>query len=439
MEPRVHAALDAVDKPENQGKRVKKETTEKDESKPSKLKKRKSEKESSSKLKKVKRMARKSKSPTPPDSGNDDDEVMESRQESPRGNTPPKSPTPTESPSHKLPTPPPSPKSKVTVSVVLTSTSISTPPVTSISIPTTTFTTTISQAPPVSCTLVSSTPISTIPLPPIITQTTTTTLPEQTVEVNVSNMGETTDIQPPVITKPLSPTNSTGSGATLDNDAPVNRQHLQSIHEKLDQLLEDNKAYGGVVLKAFVETAIEQYTKAMDESTDAIKESDSTCRKASADVAEVIQTTQIFLDSLKGYADTNAARVRESVEFLSQSLQEEQKKFANVRSSIQAENTSLISSVSSRLDSLHVDIAKESALREEIAHQASTIEVQKVHLAQAEKEITLLKTERAVFRSCASDVKDNVINLLGAHDPILTPLEIIVLANCFLPLQYFMR
>ncbi|XP_023773276.1 36.4 kDa proline-rich protein-like [Lactuca sativa] len=197
-------------------------------------------------------MARKSHSPTPPHPGNDDDVVDDCHQESPRGNTPPRSPTPTESPSHKHPTPPPSPEPKVTVSVVLTSNSISIPPVTYVSIPLTTFTTT----PPVSSTPVFSTPISIIPLPPIINQTPTPTLLEPTVVVNVSDTGATTDTQPPIITKPLSPPNSTGSDATIGgdndeydftyfspyrlqsdegNDAPVNRQHLQGIHEKLDQ------------------------------------------------------------------------------------------------------------------------------------------------------------------------------------------------------------
>ena len=70
--------------------------------------------------------------------------------------------------------------------------------------------------------------------------------------------------------------------------------------------------------------------------------------------------------------------VQALVDSLSKSLQEEQTKFEVVRSSIQAENTSLIDSVSSRLDSLHADIAKESALKEDIARQASTIEVHKV-------------------------------------------------------------
>ncbi|XP_023754897.1 uncharacterized protein LOC111903350 [Lactuca sativa] len=372
-------------------------------------------------------MAKRSKQqipPSPDHSENDgEDEVPP---ESPRGNTPPQSPPQTESPPHKIPTPPPSPKQtppkptpKVPVSVIPTSTTE-----TSLPHP-----------------LVSTVSISLTTLSAPITHTTTTTLPEQTARVNVSDTGAPTETEPPVITKPISPTHSTESGATLggdndeydstyfspyrlqsdeDTDTPINRQHLQSIHEKLDKLLADNKAYGGVVLKAFVETTIDQYTQAMDKSTDAIKESTSTCKKASANVAEVIRTTQIFIDSLKGHADTNAAKIRESVGSFSQSLKEEQQIFDDVRSSIKADNASLIGSVSSRLDSLHVDIAKESALKEEIARQASTIAVQQVQLAQSEKEISLLKTERAVFRSCANDVKDMLTNLLGAHDPILT-------------------
>ena len=55
----------------------------------------------------------------------------------------------------------------------------------------------------------------------------------------------------------------------------------------------------------------------MDNSTAAVKESTYVCRKASADVTKVIRTMQIFLDSLKGHADTNAAKIRELVESLS--------------------------------------------------------------------------------------------------------------------------
>ncbi|XP_023771054.1 uncharacterized protein LOC111919701 [Lactuca sativa] len=254
LSPEQKAALDAVDKPSNRGKRVttRKETTEEDQPKPSKSKKQKSEKESSSKPKKIKKLAKRSRNQTPPSPAHPkEDEEDEVPPESSRGNTPPISPTPTESPPHKLPTPPPSPKPKppsptpkVPVSVVTTSPkkpSFPPPPplVSSVSIP-----------------------ITTLPTP-IISQSTTITIPEPTATVNVSDMGAPTETEPPVIRKPLTPTHSIGSSATLgedndeydstyfspywlqsdeDNDVPINHQYLQRIHEKLDKILADNKA-----------------------------------------------------------------------------------------------------------------------------------------------------------------------------------------------------
>ncbi|XP_023760257.1 uncharacterized protein PB18E9.04c-like [Lactuca sativa] len=437
LTPEQKAALEFVDKPSNRGKHTttKKEPTEEDKSKASKSRKRKSDKGDSSKSKKIKKMERRSKSPTPPSSENDkEDEEEESHHESPRGNTPPRSPTPTEPIHNKIPTLPPSPKQTISVSVATI------PPIT------TSSQTTTSLSPPPPVTYI---PISTTPLPPpIISQPTTTTIPEPTVGVNVSDTGTTTVTETPFINKPLSPTHSTDTVATLggendeydstyfspyrfptdeDDDTPITSQHLQSINEKLDRLLEDNKAYSArkhsrysVVLKAFLETTLEQYMESIEKSTKAVDASTSSSKKASTAVTEIVQTTQIFLESLKGHANTNAAKVQASVDSLSKSLQEESTKFEAVRSSIQKENTSLLGSVSSRLESLHADLAKESALKEELACQSTQLEVQKVQLAHAEKEIGLLKTQRVVFCSCAGDVKDMLTNILGAHDPIIT-------------------
>ncbi|XP_023737424.1 uncharacterized protein LOC111885390 [Lactuca sativa] len=429
LTPKQQVALESVNKPGNRGKRTttKKESTEEDKTKASKSQKRKSDKGDSSKPKKLKKMARRSKIPTPPSSENDkENEEEEGHHESPRGNTPPRSPTLTEPIHDKIPTPPLSPKQTIPVSVPIDPPPTASQPTTSLPPP-----------PPVT-----STPISTTQLPPpIISKTTTSIIPEPTMEVNVSDTRATTVTETPIINKPLSPTHSTDSGATLggendeydltyfspyrlptdeDDDAPVTSQHLQSINEKLDRLLEDNKAYSGVVLKAFLDTALEQYTECIEISTKVVDASTSSCKKASTAVTEIVQTTQIFLESLKGHADTNAAKIQDFVDSFSKSLQEEQSKFEAVHSSIQAENSSLISSVTSKLDSIHANLATESVLKEELARRSSMLEVQKVQFTQEEKEISLLKTERAIFRSYAGDVKDMLTNILGAHDPILT-------------------
>ncbi|XP_023752631.1 uncharacterized protein LOC111900995 [Lactuca sativa] len=263
-------------------------------------------------------MAQKPRDSSPSQSDNEDDEESASPHVSPRGNTPPRSPSPTQevniqtpppSPKQsppkpedvKIPTPPPSPKQTTPKLTPLKQpTPTPTPKVPVLVVPISTTETSL-PPPPVSFVSISTTSLST----PIITPVTTTIIPEQIARVNVSNTGAPIVSDTPVITIPPSPTKSIGSGATL------------------------------VV-----------------------------CKKAYADVTEVIRTTQIFLDSLKGHADTNVTNIRESVASLSQYLKEEQMKFEEVRSSMKADNASLISSFSSKLDTLHADIAKEGTLKE---------------------------------------------------------------------------
>ncbi|XP_023754972.1 uncharacterized protein LOC111903400 [Lactuca sativa] len=126
---------------------------------------------------------------------------------------------------------------------------------------------------------VSSQPTTTTPLPPpIFSQATTTTTPGPSVSVNVSNTGaHIVGIETPVTTKPLSPSPSKDSEPTLggenfdfdstyysryqlpsedEADAPVTRQHLQGLHEKLDKLIATPTTFSDVVLKAFLDTSL---------------------------------------------------------------------------------------------------------------------------------------------------------------------------------------
>ncbi|KAL7615919.1 flocculation protein FLO11-like [Lactuca sativa] len=369
-------------------------------------------------------------SPPGPDPVDDQDEEEENPHVSPRESTPPRSPTPPESPKQvliptpppspkttKVPTPPPSPKQKA-----LLSAPTDIPPI---------LTETTSL--PTSSLITSTIPLST----PLITESITTTIPNINVEVNVSDTGATSVTDTPVINIPPSPTPSSASGATLggddedydslyyspyriptenDADAPVTSQHIQDIHDKLDRLLADSKAYGSVVLKAFLETAIKQYTDAIDRSTEAVDKSASSCAKATKEVSEVVHTTQIFLDSLKSHADTNQAKFQSSVDSFSKTLQDETTKFEALRTELKTESTSFLQSMDSRF----VSLAVESTLKEDLIKHQATIDIQKVQLAQAEKEISLLKTQRAVYQSCAGDVKAMLTTLLAAHDPFLT-------------------
>ncbi|XP_023768812.1 uncharacterized protein LOC111917354 [Lactuca sativa] len=271
---------------------------------------------------------------------------------------------------------------------------------------------------------------------------TTTTTTEPPVRVNVSDTGAPTiETETTVTTKPLSPSPSLDSTPILggdnfeydstyyspyplpsedDNDAPVTTQQLKDLNAKLDKLIASSATYFNVVMKAFLDTSLQRYTESIDKSTKAVNASTSSCKKATIEVADLIRDSKIFLESFKGHADSNAAKVNTTVDSLSNSLQEEKAKFDTGRSEIKDDHSSHITSVNAQLDKLHADLAMENKIMDELARKSTTIEVQNVQLAQPKKEIDTLKTERAVLRSCTGDVLPLLGNLVNAHDPILT-------------------
>ncbi|XP_023762742.1 pollen-specific leucine-rich repeat extensin-like protein 1 [Lactuca sativa] len=125
---------------------------------------------------------------------------------SPRGNTPPQSPTPMDLVNDSVPSPLPSPP-KTIVQVTVAPPPISSTPLVS----------TIAPPPPVIFT-----PITTAPLPPpIFSNPTFTSTPiitsaiDSSVNINTSDVGGQTEEPPKVTTDPLSPTPSSDSNPVL--------------------------------------------------------------------------------------------------------------------------------------------------------------------------------------------------------------------------------
>ena len=71
-------------------------------------------------------------------------------------------------------------------------------------------------------------------------------------------------------------------------------------------------------MKAFMDTALHQYHESIDKCTAAVEDSTSLCKGATSDIKELIQDSKVFLDSLKGHAETNVVKVTASVDSLSQ-------------------------------------------------------------------------------------------------------------------------
>ena len=146
-------------------------------------------------------------------------------------------------------------------------------------------------------------------------------------------------------------------------------------------------------MKAFLDTTLHQYHESIYKCIAAVDDSTSLCKNATADVKDLIHDSRVFLDSLKGRAETNAAKVNASVASLSQSFQREQAKFETLWSDVFTDNKTFLAFFYSRLDKLNVDFQVERKLRDDLAQHIAINEVQKAEIARAEREISLLKTE----------------------------------------------
>lgn len=81
----------------------------------------------------------------------------------------------------------------------------------------------------------------------------------------------------------------------------------------------------------------------------------------------MIEDAKVFLDSLKGVAESNATKFNSAIDSLSNSLQGEQQKFEMVRDSLQVDQTTLLTSTSTRLDKLQNDLAMENKFMDQLA------------------------------------------------------------------------
>ncbi|KAL7587931.1 hypothetical protein Lser_V15G41169 [Lactuca serriola] len=176
--------------------------------------------------------------------------------------------------------------------------------------------------------LVTSPPIIAASIPaPILTK-------DPFVNVNTFDVGAKTEEPPKVTTEPISPTLSADSSPVLggdefefdstyyspyqipieeDESTPATKQQIDSVHEKLDTLIDSTKKYNDVVLKAFMDATLHQYTESIDKCTVTMDDSTSMCKRATSEDKD-LRDSQVFLDFFKGHADSNAAKVTESIE-----------------------------------------------------------------------------------------------------------------------------
>ncbi|KAL7609583.1 hypothetical protein Lser_V15G13547 [Lactuca serriola] len=360
--------------------------------------------------------------------------------DSPRGNTPPRSPTP---------------------EVHVSTSPISSPPKTiPIFIPPITSTT---QIPPTS-----------IPIPPpVFTEATTTTTAD--VRTNVSDTGVHTDApkstptpettpapeptptpettqpepthttKPPASPPPSSPGNALegeepllgGENMTFDSvyyspfqvqsddddDAPVTKRHLQELHDKIDSLIASSSTSQSSLSEAAVQKTVDAFSKAQQASlasaTTAIDASTKACQAATKKVDKLFTDASSLLKSLQESANAAKTMLEPIIHQLATSVATELNSFASLRQTISDDNSAFRTTIEARLSKLQEDLAAENTLMDVLARKTTALKVKSIQLSNSQQEIESLRSEREVIKSCVSDAHSAISNILEAHDPIL--------------------
>ncbi|XP_052625772.1 flocculation protein FLO11-like [Lactuca sativa] len=303
-------------------------------------------------------------------------------------------------------------------------------------------------------------PPTSFPIPPPIfseaTKTTTTG-----VRTNVSNMGDRTSApehthtteptstpkptpitEPP--TSPLSSNDSAETGTFLggedmtfdsvyyspyqvqsddDDDAPVTKKHIKELHEKIDNLVASSSSSRSHITEAAIHGMVDTFTKAHEASiksaTAAIDASTKAGAATTEKVEKLFRDATLFLESLQGAAESNAAKVNSVVEKLATSFKTKQNHFASLRRTLEADNKSFQTTIEDRLTKLQEDLATENYVMDVLARKTTALKIKSLQLSQTEKEVDSLRSERAVIKSFVWDVHRALSNIIKAHDPIL--------------------
>ena len=110
-----------------------------------------------------------------------------------------------------------------------------------------------------------------------------------------------------------------------DDDAPVTKKHIKELHEKIDNLVASSSSSRSHITEAAIQGMVDTFTKAHEASinsaTAAIDASTKACVAVTEKVEKLFLDATLFLESLQGAAESNAAKVNSVVEKLATSFE----------------------------------------------------------------------------------------------------------------------
>lgn len=119
-------------------------------------------------------------------------------------------------------------------------------------------------------------------------------------------------------------------------------------------------------------------------------------------------------------SERNTEAANKVITGLRTTLQLEKHALAKVRSELRVDNVGMSASIVSRIEKLQEDLAIKNKLMDSLAQKTENFKVLSIKLSYATKRLEHMESEKAVFRSCVSDINQYLNNIIETRDSLLT-------------------
>nr|KAJ0212498.1 hypothetical protein LSAT_V11C400221470 [Lactuca sativa] len=289
-------------------------------------------------------------------------------------------------------------------------------------------------SPPPSLKTTTSIPITIAPPPPPISSQLATTIPVSIpmfIESTISSHTSTTPISfSSHVTPPISPIRTNDPemifGDDEDDDldgfaySPFQTRidgedevstmigELKSLHEKIDQLI--------LASNSILERVMKEHTANVSTLSKVVSDSTDVCKTTTKKVGKLIVETIEFMGDYKNTYNANTVTANKAI----QNAGTIKANFVELRKAFQSDHDAFYSSITAKITKLQEDLATENKIMDALALKEEKCKVLENKLHYTTKQVDDLLAEKAVTRSCISNMTRLLFDIIETCNPMIS-------------------
>ncbi|CAI9274242.1 unnamed protein product [Lactuca saligna] len=210
-----------------------------------------------------------------------------------------------------------------------------------------------------------------------------------------------------------------------EDETTVSKGQLKATLEKLDQLLLASKASSSdAYSKENVDSLFERITKEHAENATkmntTVLEYADVCKSTTEKVDKLIVETTTFMENYIPTYNNNTASANEAIQNLGAMFKTEKINLKKIRTGFQQDHTSFQTSFTSKITKLQDDLAMENKVMDALAKKTEKVKVLDQKLKHTEQYVKDLLFERAIVRSCITDVTSLLSDIIETRDLMIS-------------------